>query len=201
MKKKIIVSFLFVISLLIQVQNINKFSRAALTERPELEEYYLNTDKEEYFTDEIIYLTASWNLSYNLSTETASVKIQIYDENNINIWNLSECNKTGFIEKNWNLNIENLNSTFEESKKEFDIRLIFSSAKFREIEEEQIKKNKIISILKRDLSNSNQQKVETPEMLTASFIASMMFPIFLIGVYIVIKKRKIDNLEDIKISF
>lgn len=73
---------------------------------------FLDTNKNLFFIDEDIKINASWELNYNVNNEIAYVQIQIFDNFDNIIWNSSEYNQIGFYEKNWILDIEQLNIDF-----------------------------------------------------------------------------------------
>ncbi|MFX1312372.1 MAG: hypothetical protein ACFFHD_07140 [Promethearchaeota archaeon] len=73
---------------------------------------YLNSNKQKYYINESIQINASWILDYNQYNEIAYVQIQIFDYFNNTIWNSSIYDEIGFSEKNWDLNIIDLNISF-----------------------------------------------------------------------------------------
>ena len=92
---------------------------------------YLNTNKQEYFYDEIIIINASWILIYNQQNEISYVQIRIYDSFNILKWNSSEYHEMGvyengyIIEKTINVSIKNLNLSFSNRSASFVITLYY----------------------------------------------------------------------------
>lgn len=73
---------------------------------------FLNINKNLLYIDEEIKINASWELNYNINNEIAYVQIQIFDDFDNSIWNSSEYNQIGFHEKNWTLDIDQLNFGF-----------------------------------------------------------------------------------------
>ncbi|MFX1303284.1 MAG: hypothetical protein ACFFBV_09200 [Promethearchaeota archaeon] len=76
---------------------------------------FLNINKNLLYFDEDIKINASWELNYNINNEIAYVQIQIFDNLENIIWNSSEYNQIGFYEKNWTLEIDQLNIDFSNS--------------------------------------------------------------------------------------
>ncbi|MHA1194494.1 MAG: hypothetical protein ACTSRH_01050 [Promethearchaeota archaeon] len=70
---------------------------------------YFSTDKETYFYDECINISAKWELYYDNTIESSFIQIQIFNNRSILIWNSTKHPEIGMIEKNWTVNIINLN--------------------------------------------------------------------------------------------
>lgn len=73
---------------------------------------FLDTNKMVYFINENVKINASWELNYNVNNEISYVQIQIFDSSDNNIWNSSEHSEIGFFEKNWSIDIQQLNIDF-----------------------------------------------------------------------------------------
>jgi len=73
---------------------------------------FLDTNKNLLFIDEEIKINASWELNYNVNNEIAYIQIQIFNIFDNIIWNSSEYNQIGVFEKNWTLDIAQLNIDF-----------------------------------------------------------------------------------------
>ncbi|MHA1661557.1 MAG: hypothetical protein ACTSUT_20875, partial [Promethearchaeota archaeon] len=73
---------------------------------------FLKTDQEVYYIDEKIEINASWELNYNIGLEFSYIQIQIYNIYNNLLWNSSEYYDIGIIEKNWTINILELNISY-----------------------------------------------------------------------------------------
>lgn len=75
----------------------------------------LNTNQTEYYFNEDIKINASWELYYNTLNEIAYIQIHIIDDFDNIIWNSSKYNQVGTYEKNWTVNIKELNLDFKNS--------------------------------------------------------------------------------------
>ena len=73
---------------------------------------FLATDKIVYFIDENIKINASWELNYNINNEISYVQVQLFDSFDNKIWNSSEYTEIGFFEKDWSLDLQQLNIDF-----------------------------------------------------------------------------------------
>ena len=73
---------------------------------------FLKTDKTIYFIDEDIKINASWELSYDINNENSYVQVQIFNGSDIKIWISPEYDEIGFFEKNWTVNLQQLNIDF-----------------------------------------------------------------------------------------
>jgi len=73
---------------------------------------FLDTNKMVYFIDENIKINASWELNYNINNEISYVQVQLFDSFDNKIWNSSEHTEIGFFEKNWSLDLQQLNIDF-----------------------------------------------------------------------------------------
>ncbi|MFX1500741.1 MAG: hypothetical protein ACFFDH_07230, partial [Promethearchaeota archaeon] len=87
--------------------------------------YFLETNKTLYFIDENIKISASWELDYNPANEIAYIQVQIFNSSDFKIWNSSEYDEIGLFEKNWTLNIQDLNIDFTNYTNTLYIRLFF----------------------------------------------------------------------------
>ncbi|MFX1315138.1 MAG: hypothetical protein ACFE9T_04690 [Promethearchaeota archaeon] len=105
MKKINILIMLILIS--IGFFNITSFAKGA-----ECYLIFLKTDKDFYYINEKIRINASWDLDYNTFIEDAYVQIQLFDNLEEIIWNSSMYDDIGIYEKNWTIDIEDLNLDF-----------------------------------------------------------------------------------------
>ncbi len=99
-KYRIFILILIVIESFSIVSFVNCFSYKLIS---------LNTNQKEYYIDDIIKINASWELIYNDNNEIAYTQIHIIDKFNQFIWNSSKYNQIGTFEKNWTVNIKDLN--------------------------------------------------------------------------------------------
>ena len=74
--------------------------------------FYLETDKEIYYNDEIIKINASWDLDYEIG-DSSHVQIKIFNESNDLIWFSPRYSEKGNSNKIWNVVINELNITFK----------------------------------------------------------------------------------------
>ncbi|MFX1411899.1 MAG: hypothetical protein ACFFA6_16250 [Promethearchaeota archaeon] len=107
MKKKNILIILILIP--IGLFNITSFVKGA-----DCYLIFLKIDKDLYYINENIRINASWDLSYNTIIEDAYVQIQLFNNFEEIIWNSSLYDDIGTYEKNWTINIEDLNLDFTE---------------------------------------------------------------------------------------
>lgn len=73
---------------------------------------FLETDKDEYYFDEFIEINASWELYYDIIQEVSYIQIQICDDSDAVLWNSSKYYEIGMNDKNWTIEIQNLNYSF-----------------------------------------------------------------------------------------
>jgi len=85
--------------------------------------YSLKTDKLIYYNDEKIEINASWELNYDVEKETSYIQIRIYDLFDNLLWNSSEYNEIGEFNKNWSVDIKNLNLSFPNISHFLNIKL------------------------------------------------------------------------------
>ncbi|MFX1365169.1 MAG: hypothetical protein ACFFCE_18090 [Promethearchaeota archaeon] len=85
----------------------------------------METNKTLYFIDENIKINASWELDYNPVNELAYIQVQIFNNSDFKIWNSSEYAEIGLFEKNWTLEIQNLNINFANYTNTLYIKLYF----------------------------------------------------------------------------
>ena len=78
--------------------------------------YNFNTDKEQYFADDIIETNASWFLSYDQENEISYIQIRIFNSLNSLIWNSPEYHEIGTSENGYT--IQHINNV---SIKELDL--------------------------------------------------------------------------------
>lgn len=102
--KKVLIFFLF---FFLGLLSIAKFSKGGTYNL-----IFLETNQEVYYIDEKIVINASWELNYNIGLEFSYIQIQIYDIFNNLLWNSSEYDDIGIIEKNLTINILDLNISY-----------------------------------------------------------------------------------------
>ena len=73
---------------------------------------YMETNKNTYCIDEQVHINASWTLTYNPANEISYIQIQIFNSYDDKIWNTSEYTEIGSIEKNWTIEIQELDLDF-----------------------------------------------------------------------------------------
>ncbi|MFX0017668.1 MAG: hypothetical protein ACFFAK_12605 [Promethearchaeota archaeon] len=73
---------------------------------------FLETDKDEYYFDEFIEINASWELYYDIIQEISYIQIKICDGSDVILWNSSRYYDIGIYNKNWTIEIQNLNYSF-----------------------------------------------------------------------------------------
>ena len=103
--KKIKVGFLLYVFLVIILltNSVNGFSCINTS---------LVTDKNGYYNHEEIKINASWELYYDPEYEISYIRIQIIDGFDNVLWNSSKYYSIGVTEKNWTVNIQNLNISY-----------------------------------------------------------------------------------------
>ncbi|MFX0038415.1 MAG: hypothetical protein ACFFCY_04395 [Promethearchaeota archaeon] len=103
MKKKtyaIIISILIIVEVLSVCNSVHAFDYNL---------FNLNTNKVEYYNDDLIKINASWELNYDVVNEIAYVQIHIIDKFEQLVWNSSKYYQIGIYEKNWTVDIDNFN--------------------------------------------------------------------------------------------
>jgi len=99
-RKKIIILLYIAISTLALTSNLRAYYYNLI---------FLETDKDEYYFDEFIEINASWELYYDIIQEISYIQIQICDDFDAILWNSSKYYDIGIIEKNWIIEVQNLN--------------------------------------------------------------------------------------------
>jgi hypothetical protein len=90
------------------------------------EVYYLESDKVEYNSDEIIRLNSSWGLFYETGKEICYIQIRIFNTCNEIIWNSSIYSEQGyFFYKQWNISIISLDLLFENFSSTLEIKFYY----------------------------------------------------------------------------
>ncbi|MFX1370528.1 MAG: hypothetical protein ACFFCE_01610 [Promethearchaeota archaeon] len=89
------------------------------------EVYNFETDKTKYFIDGNIIINASWLMDYNPAIEIAFIQIQIFNGSDFKLWNSSEYDNVGVIEKNWTLDIQSLDIDFNNSTNILYVKMYF----------------------------------------------------------------------------
>ncbi|MBD3343265.1 MAG: hypothetical protein GF353_29480 [Candidatus Lokiarchaeota archaeon] len=92
---------------------------------PYYELNYFNTDKDIYFNDQTINITASWELFYDEMVEIAAVKVEILNITNNVVWGTPWYPEKGLKEMNWIVLIQDLQSSFKNSTNYFYIKLYY----------------------------------------------------------------------------
>ena len=106
MEKKKIILFIAIV-VLIGCVNLAKNAQAF-----SINVHYFNCNKEIYYSDEIIYINASWDLDYNqnpTNPEDSFIQIRIFNASESILWQSAFYNDTGtFLTGEWNINIKDL---------------------------------------------------------------------------------------------
>ena len=102
-RKKIIILLYIAISTLALTSNLKAYYYNLI---------FLETDKDKYYFDEFIEINASWELYYDINQEVSYIQIQISDNSDAILWNSSKYYDMGINEKNWTIEIQNLNYSF-----------------------------------------------------------------------------------------
>jgi hypothetical protein len=76
---------------------------------------YINCDRQVYYIDDKITLNASWDLNYDPGTQISYIIIQIFNSQNINIWESPHYDEIGIYEGNWTIDINSLNISLSNS--------------------------------------------------------------------------------------
>ena len=118
MKKNLI--FLILLVFLIEIPNYSHSVKGFYCEV-----YNLETDKNNYYTKEVIELNASWELDYNPFTEQGWIQINIYDSLGKLIWNSSRYDEIGLFIEQWSINTTELKTTFSDFTSNVIIKLYF----------------------------------------------------------------------------
>ncbi|MFX0147558.1 MAG: hypothetical protein ACFE8E_07375 [Candidatus Hodarchaeota archaeon] len=74
-----------------------------------------NTDKSAYYYDEFMEINALWELNYDNDLEISYIQIQIFGINDSLLFNSSKFYDTGISAKNWTIELQKLEFTFENS--------------------------------------------------------------------------------------
>jgi len=82
------------------------------------------TDKESYYIDEYIIITASWELMYDPEYEISAIQILIYDCFDLLIWNSSRYGEIGVFQNDWTVFIQSLNLSFNNGSNNIYIEFI-----------------------------------------------------------------------------
>ncbi|MHA1294570.1 MAG: hypothetical protein ACTSQJ_18165 [Promethearchaeota archaeon] len=72
----------------------------------------MESDKEFYYYNEKIRINASWELDYDPLNEISYIQIQIFDNSNNLLWNSTKYDKCGKFQKNWTIQVQELNLDF-----------------------------------------------------------------------------------------
>ena len=86
--------------------------------------FFLETDKEIYYNDEIIKINASWSLAYDVG-DISYVQLQIFNETNDLIWRSPQYSESGLIENIWIVTIKDLNTSFNSDYNLFYIKIYY----------------------------------------------------------------------------
>ncbi|MFX1394622.1 MAG: hypothetical protein ACFFAH_13740 [Promethearchaeota archaeon] len=86
--------------------------------------FFLETDKEFYYNDEIIKINASWSLEYDAG-DISYVQVQIFNETNDLIWVSPQYSESGLIENVWLVTIKDLNTSFNSNYNLFYIKIYY----------------------------------------------------------------------------
>ena len=86
--------------------------------------FYMNSDRQVYYYDDMIFINASWELDYDTETQISYVKIQVFNSQNANIWESPQYDEIGIYEGNWTIDIELLNLSLSNSTSFLYIKLL-----------------------------------------------------------------------------
>ncbi|MFW9864901.1 MAG: hypothetical protein ACFFEN_02295 [Candidatus Thorarchaeota archaeon] len=86
---------------------------------------YLETDKDSYYMDEKVRISASWELGYDPLSESAYVQIEIFNFIGKKIWNSSEYHMIGQFMGNWDVPIDELNNSYFNYSNTFFIKFSY----------------------------------------------------------------------------
>ena len=106
--KKILL--LIILFFLIGQHNITKYSAAFPCNL-----IYINSDRQIYYFDDEIILNASWDLNYDPGIQVSYITIQIFNSQNVNIWESPHYDEIGIYEGNWTIDIKSLNLSLSNS--------------------------------------------------------------------------------------
>jgi hypothetical protein len=84
--------------------------------------FYLDTSSDYYYINENLELNSSWILDYNPNMEIAYTQVRIFNAFNDLIWNSSKYKETGFIIKNWSIDIKSFNLSFTQNSSVISIK-------------------------------------------------------------------------------
>ncbi len=76
---------------------------------------YMNSDRQVYYFDDRIILNASWDLNYDPGSQISYIKIQIFNSQNVNIWESQSYDEIGIHKGNWTIDINSLNLSLSNS--------------------------------------------------------------------------------------
>ncbi len=102
-KNKIVLFLYLVLSIMLITKSTKGFS---------YDVFVFTSDKDIYYSNENIKISASWELIYDPGHENSYFQVQIFDNFDNILWNSSEHHEIGYSEKNWTINIEFLNISF-----------------------------------------------------------------------------------------
>lgn len=102
-KNKTVLFLYLVLSIVLITKSAKSFS---------YDVFVFTSDKEIYYSNENINISASWELIYDPGHETSYFQVQIFDNFDNLLWNSSEHHEIGYSEKNWTIYIEFLNISF-----------------------------------------------------------------------------------------
>ncbi|MBD3254711.1 MAG: hypothetical protein GF383_06440 [Candidatus Lokiarchaeota archaeon] len=92
---------------------------------PYYELHYFDTDKEAYFNDQSINISASWELFYDEMTEIAAVKIKIFNFSEECVWETPWLPEKGLKEESWSVEICTLDDSFENRTNYFSVKFVY----------------------------------------------------------------------------
>jgi len=88
-----------------------------------LNNFNLDINKINFFSDEIIRVNASWIL-YNLNGEYSYIQIRLMNSSNDMLWKSSKFEENGFINKNFSIKIKDLYLNFDDFNR-YTVFLLF----------------------------------------------------------------------------
>ena len=113
----------------------------------------LVTDKDTYYTHENIKINASWELYYDSGFESSYIRIQIIDIFDEILWNSAKYYSIGITERNWTVNIQDLNITYSNFLNVLFIKMYNYYENFETSEEvDTIREISTVNLIKRSIT-------------------------------------------------
>ncbi len=139
-KKQLFFIIIILINLLYVNQNVNGFGYNLKS---------FNIDKDFYYSNDIINMSAVWELNYDPALMNCYIQFNIYDNHEVLIWNSTKYHQTG--EGNWSIIIQNLNLSFSNNAASICVKYIINWIDFSS----GISEETIIELIERDIFKRN----------------------------------------------